>query len=491
MDIPFGEYLPDLPSYKNPGLKVATNVLPQGPDYGPFLSPVVYSSALEGRCQGAVSTKDKDGNTSNYAGDATKLYKMAATVYGDASLAGGYSTLEEELWSFTRFNDHLIATNFSDYPQKVSVFSGGGFSNLTTELKARYVTTINSFVVFGNTFDLTDGNVPHRVRWSALNDDTDYVVDPSTQSDFQDLDASKGWVRQVVGGEVGIIFQEQAISRMSYVGSPTIWRFDEVESGKGTKSPGSVVKVGNIIFYLGLDGFYAFDGGQSIPIGANKVDKTFFSEVDTNYIGRVSGTADLDNQVVYWAYAASGNTNGLSNKILAYNYSPSAKTRWTQIEPGNLETLYTSLSEGFTLETLDSISSNLDTLPFSLDSRVWTGENFILSGFNADHKQVNFTGSALTARLEPGEIQPYPSSRSLINLVRPIVEGTGTMTIQMGTRNLQSESVTYGSAVSANSTGNCPVRSNARYQTIRLNISGGFEHAQGIEIPGIARVGVR
>ncbi len=104
-DIMVGEWLPDLPDYQNPGALTAKNVLPLGASYGPFPSQVVYSNALDARCQGAVSTRDSAGNTVNFAADATKLYKMTTASYADVSKVGGYTTNAEEDWFFTRFNN--------------------------------------------------------------------------------------------------------------------------------------------------------------------------------------------------------------------------------------------------------------------------------------------------------------------------------------------------------------------------------------------------
>lgn len=489
--IPFGEWLPDLPSYANPGATVANNVIPLGISYGQFLGQTVYSNALDARCQGAISTKDASGNTVNFAGNASKLYKSAAAVYSDVSLAGGYTTNPEENWHFTRFGDRLIATNFAENPQSFTLSSSANFANLTTAIKARYCATIRDFLVLGNTYDAVDGNVPHRVRWSAIGDPTDFTVSASTQSDFDDRNPSYGHVRQIIGGESGVVFQERAICRMTYVGSPVIWQFDEVEIGKGTQASYAAIKVGNIIPYLGIDGFYVFDGSQSVAIGSNKVDRTFFSELDASYLSRIYAVADFDRQIVYWLYPATGHSSGNGNKILAYNYSPNASMRWASASDLNLEFMYASISEGYTLDSLDSLSGSLDALPFSLDSRVYKGENYLLSGFDSNHKQVNFDGSAMTAMLETQEVQLFPSKRSYISRIRPLVDGSGTVTAQMGTRNLQSESVTYGSSASVGANGDCPVRSNARYQRVRVNISGGFTHAQGVEVVEASSAGSR
>jgi hypothetical protein len=488
--IEFGEWLPDLPDFMNPGATVAQNVIPAGASYQSFPSQTVFSSALTARCQGAISTKDQDGNTALFAGDATKLYKNTSSSYNDVSLVGGYNTSTEEAWHFARFGNRVIATNFADNPQTWTLGSSSAFANLTTALKARYVCKVRNFLMFGNTFDGSDGNVPHRVRWSGIGDPTDFTVSASTQSDFNDLDSEFGWVRQVVGGEYGVVFQERAISRMTYAGSPTIWQFDQVESSKGTQSPYGVVRVGNLIFYPGIDGFYAFNGSESVPIGANKIDKTFLSDMDLNYLTRIYGAVDLDQQIIYWLYPGSGNSSGRGNKILCYNYSPSAGKRWTQITDLDLELLFNSVSIGYTLDELDAFGT-METLPYSLDSRVWTGGNFLLSGFDSNHKQVNFTGSAMTALIETQEAQITPGRRTNVRRIRPIVDGSGTTTIQMGTRNLLSESVSYASAASVNSNGDCPVRSNARYHRARVNISGGFNDAQGIDLLEFESVGTR
>lgn len=488
MEIPFGEYLPDLPDYKNPGATVAKNVIPGAITYQKFPSAVVYSNALDARCRGAMSYKDSSGNTTNFAGTASKLYKSATGVYADVSKVGGYTSGTDERWEFAKYGERIIATNFSDAIQSFVLGSSSAFANLSaTAPQARHITQMRSFVVVGNTFDSVDGNVPHRVRWSALDDPTSWTVSASTQADFQDLDASRGWVQALCGGDYGVIFQERAISRMVYEGSPTIFRFDQVQPGKGTPAPSSVIQIGSLIPYLGIDGFEMFDGSQIIPIGDNKVDRTFWNEVDLSYLHRIFAVPDFDKKLVYWAYPATGNTAGNPNKILCFNITTG---RWSFIEQ-EVEFLYTSLSEGYTLDSLDSTGYNLDTLPFSLDSRVWTGENYLLSGFNTDHKQINFSGTAKDATIETAEMQLFPNYRANVKNTRPMIDGSATVTIQMGARNLLSESASYGAAASVNASGFAPVRSNARYHRVRVNTSGDFNDAQGVEIVDASREGIR
>ena len=87
----------------------------------------------------------------------------------------------------------------------------------------------------------------------------------------------------------------------------------------------------------------------------------------------------------------------------------------------------------------------------------------------------------MNATVDTGEIQHYPGFRAHVSSVRPIVDGGTTVTVQVGSRNLQTDSVSFGSAVSANSSGECPVRVDARYHRYRINTSGTFNFIQGVQ----------
>jgi hypothetical protein len=77
-------------------------------------------------------------------------------------------------------------------------------------------------------------STPYRIQWSGLKS-----FDAS--SDFQDF-PDGGIVRGVAGGEAAIIFQDQAIRRMSCVaGSPIIFQIDRIRQDKGLYAPYSII----------------------------------------------------------------------------------------------------------------------------------------------------------------------------------------------------------------------------------------------------------
>lgn len=481
--IRFGPYLPDLPAFENPGVTRAINVLPSATAYLPWPSQSVYSNALDSRCRGAISARDKDGNVYLYAGDSAKLYSLADDTFSDASKTGSpaYALADDENWEFATWNQKVIgvcgvnqaATN----NMQAITFGASNFADVSGAPQARHIAVIRDFVVVGNTWDASDGLVPNRVRWSAKGDETDWTIAASTQADKEDL-AGGGWVQRITGGEYGLIFADNAVWRMSYIGSPIVFQFDEILPGRGTPAPGSVAQIGDNVFFLSQEGFEVIvNGSTSQPIGAHRINRTFFSEFDASAADRITSVADPVSNRVFWAYPGSGNRDGEPNKVLCYDY---AADKWTYSDQ-YVQQLFVANTPGYTMDGLDSVNSNLDLLGPSLDSRVWMGGAPKIGVFDDANKLSWWSGSNMSAIIETAEFEATPGRRSLLSAVRPLVDG-GSTTVQIGHRNRQQDSLTWMSAASTNSSGLATMRKNARYHRVRLNISGGFTKAIGADV---------
>lgn len=505
MILEFPEFLPDIPDINNPGVTTAKNVIASGGSYKSFPSFDTYSNALTGRVRGALSARDPEtATTYNFAGTGTKLYLLGNTTTGtfdDVSIAGGYSLPADENWEFVQFGDEVLGLNIDNQIQTFTLGVSTLFANLSgTPPLARYADVVSDdFFVVGNTFDSVDGFKPYRVRWAGIGTSTSWTVSATTQADYQDLNAGYGWIQAIWGGSYGVIIQEKAIVRMDYVGSPAIFQFLTVERNQGTKYPKSVIRVNDLTFFIGLDGFRVFDGNQSVQIGANKVDRFFFDDLDTTYDYLICSAVDYARQIILWSYPSSELGQGeVNSRILMYNYSPNSSRRWSYADINN-DFVYSALTEGYTLDGLDDwesahgLSKNIDVLPYSLDSRVWVGNNIDFGLFNSSHiLAFPSTSTALTAVIETAEAQITPRQKTDVFLVKPLIEGTSaTVTMQIGTRNLQTESVTWGSSLPVDSDGHCQARSNARYHRVRTTVTGNFTNAVGVELLEFKPAGIR
>ena len=502
--IRFGEYLPDLPVLGNPGATVANNVIPFGGTYLPLKAISAVSDAMNQRVKGALAVRHTDATGYTYAGTTSKLYEITGTGGAVTDRSGAvYTTAVDEFWEMIKWGNKVIASNFTDVPQIVTIAAGANFAALGgSPHKWRHMAVVKEFIITGNV-DEAGTLTPNKLIWSGVNDETAWTATAANLGGNQTLQSSAkyggGWIMNIKGGEFGVIFQEFTIWRMSFIGSPYTFEFDEILPGHGTSAKNSPVQVGNSIYFLDQDGFAVLtDGSQIRNIGHNKVNRTFISDVDSQYLNNVIGAVDPTLTVVYWIYPGSGSASGVPNKIIAYNY---ASDRWATAEI-DCEYIISGLGQGYTLEQLDTISASLDSLPASLDSRQWTEGATQLTGFNTDHKMGTFTGTTLTASLETAEftiadmvaeelLAKFAGRRAFVNGIRPLLHG-GTATVALKTRNLQSDSVTTGSTISQNTeTGICHPRTDARYFRALVQNTGDFNFAVGVDITDIKPSGGR
>lgn len=479
MKIPFAEWLPDLGDTNNPGATVATNVVPALDGYRPLssLQSVTLTSVLTAYARGGISVKTSAGVSYVYAGDATKLYRLTVpAAWTDASrLAGGaYATATADMWEFVQWGEMVLATNYTDAPQQITV-GGANFAVLAgSPPKARHIAVVRDFVVLAN---LNDGTERTRtIRWSGFGDEEAWTTSALNQCGSQELPGG-GRIVRVIGGERGVVFSEYAITLMTYEGPPTTFRFDQISNERGALCPGGVVDGGGAIFFIGLDDFYLLQGNSVTPIGASKVARTFFTDLQEEYTYRISGAIDKRRSLVVWSYPGAQALSGQPNKLILYHW-PSGKWASGEVE---VNALYSFLSPGFTLEGLDDISTSLDALTASLDAYTWQGGALSLGGFNSTHFGVTFTGSPLTAQIETTEIQ-QEGRVTHVSSALPIVEGSGTTTIQHGHRYKPNASPTYEAAVSEDSIGEYPMRKVDRFHRFRVNISGEWTKAKEIQV---------
>lgn len=491
--LPVTEYSPDMPAFENPGSDAIANCIPYTPtSYGPAPSFAVFGGAMAARCQGAGTFLSSAGNVYVFSGDATDLYLYNPSNLNPPELVskvdGGYTTGATERWNFTQMGDRVMATNFSDAIQVYTLDSSTDYADLSaTAPKARYCAVIKNFMVVANTYDGVSNEQPQRVWWSAVNDPTNWPT-PGTptalavQSSYNDLLGPYGWIYGIVGdlgNADGAVFMERAIWRVMYAGPSQTFDFSPAEGARGTRIPGGIVQVGNLVYYIADNGFYVFDGTTSVPIGVNRVDQTFFKTFDQNYTDRVTGAHDPQLKCVYWDFPSVNAINGTPDTRYCYNY---AVNKWSYIEI-NGDMPVQSLSFGYTLDTMPG---PLDALKYPLDSRVWTGGNLVLAGFNQNHEFGYYNGTSLEAVIETTEVEGIKGKMSFISNARPYVDGGSSM-VALSHRNTLVEPPTYGPAYGINSIGTAPQRSQGRYFRALVTIPAGetWQHFQGVDIYGI------
>ena len=119
-----------------------------------------------------------------------------------------------------------------------------------------------------------------------------------------------------------LVFTNKTLHAMKFIGPPFTFGLQELSKNITIMSPFSAVAVEDAVFWMGVDTFYVYSGGQTIQLPCTVKDKVFldfnFAERDKVHVGVNSEFSEI-----LWFYpssSANDNTNTQIDKYVAYNY---------------------------------------------------------------------------------------------------------------------------------------------------------------------------
>lgn len=478
----WGEWRPDLSDYNGAFSATIENVIPRGDGYGPFPNLATYSAALPARCRGLFRALNTDASVTIFAGTIGKLYKLnnSTLAWDDVSKAATtYAVPSGDHWSFTQFENKVIATQAGDLPQVFTLGVSSAFADLGgSPPQARYVSTVGRFLVLSGL-----QSEPFRIQWSAINDPESWTAG-TDQSDFQDF-SDGGVVRGVSGGEIGLVFQDAAIRRMIYsAGSPLIFQIERVTTDLGIQAPLSLTRAGDQTFFYASSGFYKMTPtGYPQPIGKERVDRTFRLDWYDGDFSLFMGAGDPRSSRVMWAYRSVNGSADQFDTILLYDH---LIDRWAKVSL-NGEVIVPLAQPGMTLEGLDTAfsGSTLDTLPFSLDDFP-TASTLEIAAVDTSHRLALFTGTPLEATMDTAEMG-NAMRRTFVRGFRPATDASGVVG-SISTRQTVQDTAAWTAESAVNALGVCPQRRDTRFYRGRVRIPAGetWTFASGVDFDAVA-----
>lgn len=478
--LPFPEYRPDISDYEASTTRGIMNVLPRGDGYGPFPGISNLTDNLPGICRGGILAFKPDGSIVAFAATATDLYVLDNTTltWTKVSKSGGpYASIPTaDQWRFVQFNNLVIVVQANVVPQFFDVVSSTEFADLAgSPPQARYIDIVGRFAVLTGIV-----SYPYRIQWSGLNsvNGVDSWTPGINSSDYQDL-PDGGVTRGVAGGETGVILQDTAIRRMTYVpGSPVIFQIERIAQDKGLLGPYSLIRAGERIFFYSNQGFYRIDPGAfPVQIGRERIDRTMSADLDTSNLQLFIGASDPRSSRVFWAYKSVNGQADRFDKMLCYD---TVLDRFSPIEVSGQYLLQMSQS-GITLEGLDSLYDTLESIPQSLDDfPAYTNPE--LAVFDTAGSLSFFRGPSLEATLETAE-QGTDGQRLKVRGLRPVTDAQACFA-SVSRRETQRDSVSYSQESALNTrTGRCDLLVSTRYSRGRIRIPAGTDWSfiSGIE----------
>lgn len=489
--LPVGDFRPDTPAYMGTHSTVLSGVFPRDDGtVGPLKAAAVVVNSLAWRPVSAFMARKGDGSVFLYTAleHRPAIYIRYGTVFSNhfTGLRANPTLLYP--WRFAQFGDRVYLSNWSDGLWWHNPGTSDNCTQVTAAPSGAHIATIEpGFLMLGHLNDST-GEKASSLRWSAINDATDWPTVGTTdaaskQSDEQEL-PNGGRITGIlasIGGVAGAVFTERSIYRMEYIGAPAIFAFREIVRGVGSMCPNGSIAVNGVAYFVSDDGFMRFDGQSIAPIGQGRVSRTFLADVDRENLHRVYVAHDQARKILVWAYPTTAATSGNPNKWLIYSY---AADRWSDCTDSGIATtlIFPALTDRINTESVDGYLGAPDSLSVSFDSATVGGGAPLLAGFDASYQYVQFTGANLAARIETGEADAQ-GRRVYVSGVRPLTDA-GTLSAQIGHRANFTDSPTYTTGTASGADAICPQRIATRYARARVNITAGttWTYLQGADV---------
>jgi len=478
MFIPVAEFRPDVADLNTNFSDEIRNVLPADGSYIPMPSFSKLSAALPAKPLGGIAVRGVDGTVAIFVGTATRLYRLDQTNFNwvDVSQTGtNYNANEEARWSFAAFGAYIIAVNKNDAPQRLQLGVDSQFHNLGgNPPRAGLVKIWGDFVCL---MQLPDH--PRRVHWSGLNDAEWWTVG-TRNCDFQDF-ADGGVVQGSTQTTSPLIFLQSSIYMASFVpGSDIVFSFQKLHEKRGSRDPLSIATRGSVAFFADEGGFFQIASDGSLKsIGFEKVDRTIFAH-RTQGKHAMMAVIDPIAPRVYWAIDNQGEGN--FSEVLIYDWG---LERWSIVSV-DLCDLLPIYNTGVTLDGLDALFSNLDNVPFSLDSRVWGVGAPILGAFARDFRLGAFSGQAMAATISTAEMGAVDGLYQWLHGVYPIVDSeAGQVFIGMRSHRHASTPMKWrGPYAASMATGRYLMRVRGRFHKVRFQLKQGaqWRHIRGFDV---------
>lgn len=459
------EYLPDQGSLAG-GLTLARNCFPISVGYGPARDFSSQTSALPADFKGGGAFIGTDGTPSLLVGTSDGISMLVSGSWTNVLTGASITTA----WAFAQFGNYVIGVN--GVQTKVTNLTGGtgSTSTLTDAPAGTSVAVVGDYVVIGG-----DSSDLLSVRTSGFNNHTDWdYTDPASTATYQPM-LTGGEVMGVAGGEYGVILQRERLVRMTRTGdSAAPFAYDEISAAVGCASRGSVCQLGRTVFFLSDKGFMSLEDGQSlVPIGVEKIDREFQTQVPRPDYDKIVSAVDPQNKLVIWCVP------GRPGLLWVYQY---VLKRWSVVRL-RIEGLFSGYTLSASLEEVAVDYPDLDAMTISLDDPRFEGGAPRLYAVR-DRQVGTLSGATLSAEFRTSFLQFANGRIARVRTLRPITDCATGHAIQLDMRSRMGDPENFTDASAIRSSGVMPIRCSGRYARAYWATEAGQEwtFCQGFEV---------
>ena len=272
--------------------------------------------------------------TSNGQAHSTNAVVQNATNFTGfgSAVEASTVTLEPGLWSLNSFGQVLVATILNG---KTFTWNAGIAARFTTRASTTTTTflttnnptatrttlispTTRHLIHFGT--EITIGTPSTQddmfIRFSADESINEYTIEAVNTAGSQRLQDGTKIVGALVAKENILVWTDNALYTMKFVGAPFTFGFEQVGTNCGLIGQNAAIEIDGVAYWMGNNGFFSFDGTvNTLPCS---VEDYIFDDIDTTKGQQINaGINNLFTEVVWW-YPSTG--SDFNNRYVVYNY---------------------------------------------------------------------------------------------------------------------------------------------------------------------------
>ena len=306
------------------------------------------SAAVTGVARAALTWGDNSGSAWIGVGTNSNLFSMTRggslhniTPVGfvagaiDATAGGGYGTglygtglygtprpdstnvVPAASWSLDTFGEKLVAVMDSDNKlYEWTLNTANPAVPITNAPDAYALVTTQEGILMALGADDGGGLNPRYIKWSGLQNNTDWVPSPTNQARDQLLQTQG---RIMLGKRVSdgvLVLTDEGAFRAQYVGPPLVYIFQRVGSGCGAVSRQACAVTQSAAYWMGRNGFFQYNGFVS-PLPCDIQDYVF-SDINDAQLSKVCTVLNADFNEVWFLYPSGGSLEVNRYAILNY-----------------------------------------------------------------------------------------------------------------------------------------------------------------------------
>jgi hypothetical protein len=437
------------------------------------------SNDLTGCTRAANSTTAAEHTT------AYPVVPIGTTATGDSDYDANTTTRR---WTVTNLNGVIVATNGHDAPQTWPLDSGGvpqktvpfvRLRNFPEGKKCKVIRSFRTFLVGLNW--VRTNEEPRLVKWST---EANYGNQPvSWDESDATLDAGEYELADTPGdiidglplGDSFIIYKDDSIYIMNYVGTPYIFSFKLLSPTIGLLAKEAVAEFEGGHFFIGNSDFYVCNGQTVTPMLSNRLRRTVFDELNGDNYQKCFVAADYVRNEMMACYPAGSST--VVNKALIWNWKDNTFSFRDLPDTSHISSGIVEITAGATWDA-SSETWDADSDPWGATNYDNVIKNIVFADVtntkifrdNKGNKKDTATMSAYIER--SGYDLGDPQSVKFISAVYPQIEvsGNNTVNVYIGRQMSTEDGITWEgpTAFNPNSQSKVSCRVSGKYFGIKV-----------------------